>query len=198
MFLGLDVSSRIIGVSVIDIKLNIEILEYLDLENLEWEEKLIKTRKYLSELKNRANISHIFIEEPLTHANKNTFHTTAVLQTWAGVVMALCYDTFNVVPKFINVHSARGKYKIKKAEAIMGGAKVSSKDKERKVKEHVFQYLVGRGYEMKKELKKSGEVKETTYDKSDALLIALAGAEGCELKEFLGSNKSGRIVKKHF
>jgi hypothetical protein len=197
MFLGLDVSSRIIGVSVINNNLEIEISEYLDLDGLEWEEKIVKTKKYFNELKKRAVIKYVFIEEPLTHANKNTFHTTAILQTWAGVVLGFCYDIFDVVPKFINVHSARGKYKIKKAEAL-AVPKISGKDKERKVKEHVYQFLESRGYLIEKELKKSGEIKETTYDKSDALLIALAGAEGCELKEFLGSNKSGRIVKKHF
>lgn len=192
--LGLDVSSVAIGVSVLN-KDTKEILvhEVIELDGMEWHDRIPKTHHYFTELAEKFKIVQVFIEEPLTKTTDSysAFHTSAVLQMWAGSVHGMCLGVFSVIPQFINVRTARGFYKIPNAKPDA----VTRQKKEFEAKENVFQFLVERGYGLAKELNRNGNVRPTTYDKSDALLIALCGSEGCESKEFVGVSKSERHKK---
>lgn len=197
--LGLDVSSVAIGVSVIDVDTKeIIVHDVIELDEMQWHDRIPKTYKYFVCLLSSVNIVSIFIEEPLTKTTDSysAFHTSAVLQMWAGSVHGMCVGVFGLIPKFINVKTARGFYKIANAKPDV----VTHKKKEFEAKNNVFMFLTEtRGYDLKKELNRNGNVRPTTFDKSDALLIALCGSEGCESKEFVGikdSDKRKNALKK--
>ncbi len=194
--LGLDVSSVAIGVSVIDAQTKeILIKDVIELGGMEWHDRIPKTYEYFKNmLFMDIKIIQIYIEEPLTKTTDSysAFHTSAVLQMWAGAVMGICTGIFGVIPRFINVRTARAFYKIPSAKSDT----LTHQKKEFEAKENVFKFLAeSRGYALTKELNRVGNVKPTTYDKTDALLIALAGSEGCESKEFVGVSKSEKDRK---
>jgi hypothetical protein len=201
--LGLDVSSVAVGVSVLNLETKeIVVYDYVDLEGMEWQARMTKMVDYLEKLNQLHVIVKVFIEEPLVHASGSAFHTAAILQTWAGYVMGACSMIFGLSPLFINVRTARGFYDISNAKSVVDPItkkKIKSKN-DMEAKENVYNYLEGtRGYKLFKEYKRTGTIKETTYDRTDALLIALAGVEGCESKKFVGTvkgGKSGKPVKK--
>lgn len=190
--LGLDVSSVAIGVSVINQETKeIVVHDVIDLGGMEWHDRIPKTYRYFFDLCKNMQINSIFIEEPLTKTTDSysAFHTSAVLQMWAGVVHGMCVGVFGVVPKFINVRTARGFYKISNAK----NTELTHQKKEFEAKENVFKFLVEiRGYGLERELNRNGNSKPTQYDKSDALLIALCGQEGCDAKEFVGTSDSAK------
>lgn len=109
-------------------------------------------------------IEHIYIEQPFTFFNSggSSAKTMAVLQKFNGIVSWLLYEIFEIEPKFIGATSARKTV----------GIKVPRGQKAKKV---VMQYLLENEPAFKIEYTKHGNPKPESYDRADAIIIALAG-----------------------
>jgi len=167
MILGLDVSTSVIGYTILDEEANIIICEAWDLRNknkfpdLWTKAKFIKFE--LEAIKHSYNIKHICIEEAFTFfkSGGSTAKTMAKLQAFNGIVSWLCLDVVGVTPEHIPPARARK----------LNGIKVSRGEK---AKEVVLNYLLGSEKDFIIEYTSRGNPKPTSYDRADSLIIARA------------------------
>tara|TARA_B100001989_G_scaffold244949_1_gene214228 strand:- start:5759 stop:6331 length:573 start_codon:yes stop_codon:yes gene_type:complete len=175
-YIGLDISTSIIGICFLDNNYNLVDLQNINLKKIKCIfEKSIYTKNILEELYNRYNFEEevkISIEEAFQSFSKgfSSAKTLSQLSRFNGIVSYLVYDIFNVKPLYLNVNSARKSLSIK-----------ITKDKTKNTKEQVFEWV-------RKEIEfiwpektlKSGPNKglvkfdESCYDMSDAYVICKA------------------------
>lgn len=114
MILGLDVSTKTIGVCIFEETGNLQELTHMtpkikplpenDLEVLFKKVESFKDFIYLKGF-DKLNITKIVIEEPLL--GSNNVYTMATLLKFNGMISKTCYEIFNVVPSFISSYDAR-------------------------------------------------------------------------------------------
>lgn len=163
MILGLDISTSIIGVCVLD---NGKIVktDYIDLRKTGgFFEKAKKTQEALSEIHKKYNIENIFIEQALMFFRKggSTAKTMSTLQRFNGIISWICYELFSKEPEYITPISARSKCNIK----VPRGSK--AKDV---VMEH---FLETKEFEV--DYTRYGNIQKYCYDIADAVVVAKAG-----------------------
>lgn len=111
--LGLDVSTKTIGVALFDINTNdlLELthvspvikskpddkIEELILKGLVFRDKLLQYKDF--------NITKVIIEEPLL--NSNNINTVGTLMRFNTIICKEVFDVLGVVPKFISTYNAR-------------------------------------------------------------------------------------------
>lgn len=168
MILGLDVSTSVIGICLIDPKSGKE-LQSLEFLNLKREKNLfnkaIDFKDHISKYKG-VGVSHIPIEEPLVMYKPGAGRAQILskLSTFNGMVSVICYMVFGIEPIYYNVNTARKlafpDLKFKKGEdrKMAVWAKVAEKYPE-------VEWLYG---------PKSGNLVKTNFDMADAAVIALA------------------------
>jgi hypothetical protein len=112
--LGLDVSTKTIGISLFDISGKLILLTHVtpkikNVGNLSDIEVLIKKAQVFEEefLKKYGDsgITKVVIEEPLL--GSNNVYTMATLIRFNGMVSRSVYETLNVVPEFISSYDSR-------------------------------------------------------------------------------------------
>ena len=168
MILGLDISTSITGYTILDEENNIIKCEAWDLRNkrlfsdIYSKSSLIK--RELDKIKNKYDITYIFIEEPFVffRSGGSTAKTMAKLQAFNGIVSWLCVDTFSQTP--IHITPARARK--------LNGIKVSRGEK---AKEVVLNYLLESEKTFSIEYTYRGNPKPSSYDRADSLIIAKAG-----------------------
>ena len=139
MILGLDVSTSVIGYTILDEDAKIIECEAWDLRNKRYFPDLyIKAthiKDKLLDIKCSHSIKHVYIEEPFVffRAGGSTAKTMAKLQAFNGIVSWLCHDTFGFSPVHISPAQARK----------LNGIKVS---RGQKAKEVVLDYLLAVSY----------------------------------------------------
>ena len=175
MILGLDISTSITGVTVIDTNNNILFCEHLDTRNKNKFPSLLKKahfiRENLSQIKSTYNIETIFIEESL-QSFRSGFSSSKTLSTLSkinGIVSYLCYEVFDIEPEYVASTSARKLCGIK----IPRGSKA---------KQVVLKFLLDNEPSFAVEYTKHGNPKPGFYDRADSLIIARAGLELCKQK----------------
>lgn len=168
MILGLDVSTSVIGYTILDNKSNVVLCEAWDLRNKRkftdiWNKASFINEK-LKELNSSYNIEKVYIEEAFTFfkSGGSTAKTMAKLQAFNGIVSWLCLDTFKNIPTHIPPARARK----------LNGIKVS---RGQKAKEVVLDYLLENEKAFVIEYTHKGNPKPTSYDRADSLIIAKAG-----------------------
>lgn len=110
--LGLDVSTKTIGVSLFNNKGQLLELTHISpkakpIPNSKTEE-LIKKADLFSEFivkYSKMNIKHVLIEEPLLRSNN--VNTVGTLLRFNGMVTKICYDKLGVTPEYISTYEAR-------------------------------------------------------------------------------------------
>jgi len=167
MILGLDVSTSVIGYTILDEKANIAICEAWDLRNKNkfpdvWS-KASFIKEKIKEIKLYFDIKHVCIEEAFTFfkSGGSTAKTMAKLQAFNGIVSWLCLDILDIVPRHIPPAQARK----------LNGIKVSRGEK---AKEVVLDYLLESEKDFIIEYTSRGNPKPTSYDRADSLVIAKA------------------------
>ncbi len=179
--LGLDVSTRTIGIALFDIQ-NKELLELTHISPTpkpkvedKIEELILKSNIFKQKLQEYVDmgITHVVIEEPLL--NSNNIYTVGTLMRFNTLVCKNVYDILGVVPKFISTYNSRkfafphlvqkndkGKY------VLFGGL---SKDIDKKV---VIWELVAK---MEPQITwlytKNNTLKKENFDQTDAYSAAL-------------------------
>ena len=176
MILGLDISTSIIGVCILD-KGSVVLSEHIDISKLETMfEKAELAGSELWQISNNYRIENIFVETALKRfiPGRSRADTLIKLAKFNGVVSWICYDSFGFPPTYINVNTARSLYGLSFPRGTKGPKRkkmvieaVIEKEKT------AFKYEMARG---------GKNYKKGTDDRADAIVIARAG-------EFLLRNK---------
>lgn len=171
MILGLDISTSITGWTVLDGP-TILACEKLDLRNKKYTDfldKSVAAKKLLQDIKNKYNITEIFIEETLNVMNKgmSSAHTIMTLNRFNGILSWMCYEVFQIKPKYIACRQAR---KIVGILVPKGGD----------AKQIVLQHWLDNEPQFKVEYSKFGNPVQGTFDRADSLVIAKAGELLCQ------------------
>ena len=181
MILGLDISTTIVGLAIVD-KETRELLvsEHLDLTKFNTIfEKAELVGSELWQISRTYDIKHVFIETALKRfiPGKSRADTLIKLAKFNGIISWICFDSFEFEPTYLNVNSARSLYGLSFPRGIKGPRRkkmvveaVIEKEKA------VFKYEMARG---------GKNYKKGTDDRADAIVIARAG-------EFLLRNKDNK------
>jgi len=164
MILGLDLSTSIAGVCVLNLKDEIELVDAIDLRNKNKYTDIFEKEQYvydyLLKLRKNNNITKIVIEKKNLSFKKgfSSAKTLSVASSFNGVVSWMCYQIFNIKPTYIFSTSARKKV----------GIKIPKKSDSKKV---VLQYMIDNNF-LDVELTHKGNPKPKFYDMADAIVIA--------------------------
>ena len=181
MILGLDVSTAMVGVAVLDEETkNLIISEHIDLGKLDSTFKKAElVGSELWQIAQQHNIKYVFIETALKRfiPGRSRADTIIKLAKFNGVVSWLCFNSFGFEPTYINVNTARSLYGLSFPRGTKGPKRkkmvieaVIEKEKT------AFKYEMARG---------GKNYKKGTDDRAYAIVIARAG-------EFLLRNKDNK------
>ena len=175
MILGLDVSTSITGVSVINRKGDVLLYEAIDTRNKNKFSSLLSKASFikskLQEIKNTHKIDEIYIEESL-QSFRSGFSSAKTLSTLSkinGIVSYLAWEIFEKEPEYIAATSARK----------LCGVKVP---RGQKAKQVVLNFILDNEPDFVIEYTRHGNPCPGTYDRADSLILARAGLEYCRQK----------------
>jgi len=161
MILGLDISTSIVGVCVLQDNKVVH-AGYIDLRKVgDFFAKAEKVDEYLQALE--FPIEHIFIEQALMFFRRggSTAKTMAVLQRFNGVVSWLSHKQFDIHPEYVTPIGARSKCGIKVPKG-------------KKAKDVVMEHFI-KSKEFEIDYTRYGNVQKYCYDMADAIVVARAG-----------------------
>ena len=168
MILGLDISTSITGVTVINNEGEILHFEAIDTRNKNHFPSLFhkayRVKARLLDLKEEYSIEHIFIEKNLQtfRSGFSSANTLSTLASFNGIVSWFCFEAWGMIPEYLSATSARKSC----------GIKVPRGTKAKKV---VIEYLVANEPDFSIEYTKHGNPKPHEFDRADSLVIARAG-----------------------
>lgn len=168
MILGLDISTSVIGIAVLDEDKNLMSYDAIKFKSdVSLEERADFLSKEIQTLNTTWRIKHVFVEQPFIafSGGKTTAVTMSKLQRFNGMCCYGLYCIYRNSPTLIQANKARG----------LVGIKVRRGEKAKPVvlawvKEN---YKGSFSYEMTRH----GNPKPTTYDMADAVVVARAGIE---------------------
>jgi Holliday junction resolvasome RuvABC endonuclease subunit len=163
MILGLDVSTSIIGVCILEND-KIVYADYIDLRKTSsFFEKARKVETTLKEVKEKYDVKHVFIEQALMFFRRggSTAKTMSILQRFNGIISWMCYNIYDMEPNYVSPISARSKCGIKIARG-------------KKAKEVVMEHFI-ESKEFEIIYTRFGNVQKYCYDIADAIVVARAG-----------------------
>ena len=172
MILGLDISTSITGISVVDDDGGIVYCEAVDTRNkrlfptLLFKAYVIKSK--LEDIRQDYPIEEIFIEESL-QSFRSGFSSAKTLSTLSkinGIISYIVWELWNREPEYVASTSARK----------LCGIKVP---RGQKAKQVVLNYLLDTDPDFAVEYTPKGNPKPASYDRADSLIIARAGLEIC-------------------
>jgi len=173
--LGLDVSTSITGVTVIDDSGKILHCEAVDTRNKNKFPSLLSKARFIKdklwEIENAYSIDKIYIEESL-QSFRSGFSSAKTLSTLSkinGIVSYLVYDIFKKEPEYLSATSARKSC----------GVRVPRGQKAKAV---VLNFLLDSEPDFVIEYTRHGNPCPGTYDRADSVIIARAGLEYCKQK----------------
>ena len=178
MILGLDISTSVVGVAIVDPETkDLIVSEHIDLTKIDSVfSKAELVGSELWQIGNNHDIKNLFVETALMRfiPGRSRADTIVKLAKFNGIVSWMCYDTFGLQPTYLNVNTARSLYGLSFPRGTKGPKRkkmvieaVIEKEKT------AFKYEMARG---------GRNYKKGTDDRADAIVIARAG-------EFLLRNK---------
>ena len=178
--LGLDISTSITGVTVLNEEGKVVFCEAWDFRNKRYFPSLFekgrKTKELLGTLSEEFSINSIYIEQSLQsfRSGFSSAKTLSTLSRFNGIVSWLCYEIFDLQPAYIAATSARKKCGIKIPKGV-------------KAKQCVIKYVLDNVPDVSIEYTKHGNPKPHCFDKADSWVIARAGWLGCQKGRSSGS-----------
>lgn len=166
MICGLDISTSITGVTILDKSGEIIHNEAWDLRKFKnFFSKAKFIRSQITILSSRfEGIEEIYIEQSLQsfRSGFSSAKTLSTLSRFNGVVSWLIYEHTGVVPEYLSASSARKAcgIKIKRGE---------------KAKQKVVEFLLDKEPQFVVQYTKYGNLKPECFDKADSIVIAKAG-----------------------
>ena len=165
MILGLDVSTSVTGLAVLNKNGELVHIEHIDLKKIkDIYQKAMKIEDTLVSLYSKYQITQIFIEQPFTFFNSggSSAKTMATLQKFNGIVSWICHHEFTLTPQHIMAGEARK----------LVGLKVPRGTKAKSV---VMQHCIDNEKMFEVEYTRFGNIKQHYYDIADAIVISKAG-----------------------
>lgn len=177
--LGLDLSTSCSGFTILDESgALIQIGHIAHNKKDSFYQKIEQTIDALNELKEKYNISQIFIEEPLdkVRKGKSSMHTIGLLIKFNGIVSWECHKIFDKEPIHIGATEARKALGVKllsKKQAAKRNIQWKSQ------KEQSFDQISHRYKDILPEFeyKRTGRIKDYHYDEIDSFVVCLAGLQ---------------------
>ena len=173
MILGLDISTSITGVTVLDNDGKVVFNEAWDFRNKKYFptlfEKGFEIKELLYQLKKDYDITSVYIEQSLQsfRSGFSSAKTLSTLSRFNGIVSWLCYEAYELKPEYIAATSARKKCGIKIPKGV-------------KAKQVVIKYVVDNVPDVLIEYTKHGNPKPQCFDMADSWVIARAGWLDCQ------------------
>ena len=169
MILGLDLSTSIIGVSIIRRDGSLEVLEFI---NLKKEKHLFMKALIFTKLISKyklMKIKHIVIEEPLVMFKEGQSRPQIIskLAMFNGLAQFACYHVFGVIPTLIHVSTAR-------SLAWPGLKFPPGSDRKHLIWQKVNAMHPNIEWRYSQRGKREGLPMKECYDMTDALTVALA------------------------
>lgn len=164
MILGLDLSTVVCGICMLDHAGAVFASDFLEFKGTNLYQKLDALEARLSV----GQFSHIFIEEPLKRMSRrrSTANTICLLQRWNGMVSGMLYKRFGIEPQLLDAQASRRKL------GIVLPWKMDRKQCKDLILAHVQREAPQLGLW---ETKRTGRPKDYCYDMADAYVIAKAG-----------------------
>ena len=165
MILGLDISTSITGVTIIDDDGNVILNEAWDTRKYKnFFKKACVIHEKLEGISYKYKLTHIYIEQSLQsfRSGFSSAKTLSTLSRFNGVVSWMCYSFFNIEPEYIAATSARKKCGIK----IPKGTKA---------KQEVIKFVLDNVPDVDIMYTKHGNPRPECFDKADSWVIANAG-----------------------
>ena len=168
MILGLDISTSVIGIAVLDEDKNLMSYDAIKFKSdVSLEERADFLSKEIQTLNTTWRIKHVFVEQPFIafSGGKTTAVTMSKLQRFNGMCCYGLYCIYRNSPTLIQANKARG----------LVGIKVRRGEKAKPVVLAWVEenYKGSFSYEMTRH----GNPKPTTYDMADAVVVTRAGLE---------------------
>lgn len=183
--LGFDISTRTIGITVMDLKGKLVSLDFISLpKNIRNKKIQIDVTLYdkvdsfdlVMKKYSDFNIKHIFIEEPLK--NGPSIHTTILLAIFNGMISHELYKIFKIQPQHFSVHTARSYFfpEYITSKLIKGVIKETlSFPKNVDKKKLVFDKVCWYEPHFIPQYSKNFILKEENFDMADSYCVAKAG-----------------------
>ena len=173
MILGLDISTSIIGYTILDKDNKIIECDCIRLEKFkDFFVKAKNVKNKLVSIAKQYDISSVYIEESL-QAFKPGFSSASTIQSLSkfnGVVSWLCSEIFDLTPEYISAGTARK----------FCGIKVP---KGEKAKIFVFNFILDTIPEFNVEYTAKGNPVPGSFDRADSYVIAEAGNVLCQMNK---------------
>tara|TARA_R100001510_G_C7625928_1_gene185781 strand:+ start:686 stop:1216 length:531 start_codon:yes stop_codon:yes gene_type:complete len=170
MIAGLDISTSITGITVLDNTGKVVLCDAWDFRKYKgFFLKVEKAKVLLEEVAQNQEIQKVYIEQSLQsfRSGFSSAQTLSTLARFNGTLSWLCYEALSVEPEFIGATTARK----------LCGIKVP---RGKKAKEVVLENILDIDANFVIEYTKHGNPKPGTYDRADSLIIAKAGYEICK------------------
>jgi RNase H-fold protein (predicted Holliday junction resolvase) len=186
--LGLDVSTKTIGISLFNNKG--ELLELTHISPKAKPEPKTKTEELIKKADlfydfvqkyKTLNIKHVVIEEPLLRSNN--VNTVGTLLRFNGMVTKICYDVIGVVPEYVSTYEARKNafpefmQPGSTGKPVLFGGLPKDVDK----KKLIWDKVSKREPQINWLLDKKGQLKKENFDMSDSYVVMLAYAKMKEI-----------------
>lgn len=165
MILGLDISTSITGITLLDEEGEVIFISSVDTrKNKNFFQKAEAVKSFLNDLSKKYSVDQIIIEQSLQsfRSGFSSAKTLSTLSRFNGVVSWMCYSLWNKEPTYIAATSARK----------LCGIKVPKGEKAKPV---VLQFVLDNEPKFMVEYTKHGNPKPNSFDKADSWVIAKAG-----------------------
>ena len=165
MILGLDVSTSITGITLLDKEGEVVFISSVDTrKNKNFFQKAEAVKSFLKDLSKKYSVEQIVIEQSLQsfRSGFSSAKTLSTLSRFNGVVSWMCYSLWGREPTYIAATSARK----------LCGIKVPKGEKAKPV---VLQFVLDNEPKFMVEYTKHGNPKPNSFDKADSWVIAKAG-----------------------
>lgn len=165
MILGLDISTSITGITLLDENGEVKVMNAIDTRKYKnFFQKAEAVKKVLTDLSNSYKVEEIFIEQSLQsfRSGFSSAKTLSTLSRFNGIVSWMCYSLWSLEPQYLAATSARK----------LCGIKIPKGEKAKPV---VLQYVLDNEPTFMVEYTKHGNPKPDSFDRADSWVIAKAG-----------------------
>ena len=165
MILGLDISTSITGITLLDDNGEVKVMNAIDTRKYKnFFQKAEAVKKVLTDLSNSYKVEEVFIEQSLQsfRSGFSSAKTLSTLSRFNGIVSWMCYSLWSLEPQYLAATSARK----------LCGIKIPKGEKAKPV---VLQYVLDNEPTFVVEYTKHGNPKPDSFDRADSWVIAKAG-----------------------
>ena len=172
MYLGLDISTSITGITLLDLNGNMVLNEVVDMRSKKYKsffDKAKAVQRRLAQIKTAYNIEKIFIEQSLQafRPGLSSAQVILTLGKFNGIVSWICYEIFNFEPEYIGASTARKALNIKV-------------ERGQNAKEVVLKNVLTLESSFKVDYTPKGNPVAGSFDRADSYVIARAGYLSCQ------------------